>query len=50
MRTLQRVVSWLPDRGLAAYAGAARPWPVFWFLMAQYRWAADPVPVLARPM
>lgn len=50
MRTLQRVVSWLPDRGLAAYAGAARPWPVFWFLMAQYRWAADPVPVLARPI
>ena len=50
MRLLQRVVAWLPDAGLAAYAGAAQPWPIFWFLMAQYRWAADPVPVLKRPV
>ena len=50
MRLLQRVVAWLPDAGLGAYAGAAQPWPIFWFLMAQYRWAADPVPVLARPV
>lgn len=50
MRLLQRVVSRLPDAGLAAYAGAARPWPVFGFLMAQYRWAADPVPILTRAM
>ena len=50
MRMLQKVVSWLPDPGLAAYARAARPWPVFWFLMAQYRWTADPVPLLTRPV
>lgn len=49
MALLQRVVTWMPDAGLGAYAAAARPWPVFWFLMAQYRWAADPVPLLRRP-
>ena len=50
LRLLQRMVARLPDAGLAAYAGAAQPWPIFWFLMAQYRWAADPVPVLERPV
>jgi flavin-dependent dehydrogenase len=50
MRLLQRVVAALPDAGLEAYARAAQPWPIFSFLMAQYRWAANPVPVLARPV
>ena len=48
MRWLQRFVGALGDGGLHAYARAARPWPIFHFLMAQYRWAADPVPLLDR--
>jgi flavin-dependent dehydrogenase len=48
LRLLQHIVARLPDAGLAAYASAAQPWPVFWFLMAQYRWCADPVAILAR--
>lgn len=41
MRLLQRVVSHVSDRGLARYSLAAAPWPIFLFLMGQYRFPAD---------
>jgi flavin-dependent dehydrogenase len=41
MRLLQRLVSQMSDRGLARYSLAAAPWPVFTFLMGQYRFPAD---------
>lgn len=46
---LQRWLATLGDTGIRLYSEAARPGPIFWFLMAQYRWAADPVPLLRIP-
>ena len=49
LKWLQKWLSSLGDTGIRVYSEAARPGPVFWFLMAQYRWAADPVPLLRHP-
>lgn len=49
MNWLQKWLSSLGDTGIRLYSEAARPGPVFWLLMAQYRWAADPVPLLRHP-
>ncbi|MGH2370160.1 MAG: hypothetical protein ACRDI2_18450, partial [Chloroflexota bacterium] len=47
MRLLQRLLSRLPDWGLAQYSRCAAPGPIFRFLLGQYRWPADPAPLLA---
>ncbi|MDQ3699552.1 MAG: hypothetical protein M3442_01370, partial [Chloroflexota bacterium] len=46
MNMLQRVVGRMTDRGLTRYSLSATPGPVFRFLMSQYRWPADPAPLL----
>lgn len=46
---LQKWLSSLGDTGIRVYSEVARPGPIFWLLMAQYRWAADPSPLLRHP-
>lgn len=46
MHALQRVVGRMTDRGLTRYSLSATPGPVFRFLMGQYRWPADPAPLV----
>lgn len=47
---LQKWLSSLGDTGIRVYSEVARPGPIFWLLMAQYRWAADPIPLLRHPV